>query len=400
MTVLVLDGSERAALAMVRSLGRRGVSVHVGECFRHSLATFSKHCTGSVTYADPHESRRSFIADLQRIVAENDYEMIFSAQEETTIPLSLYKGRFDSTIVPYPDWGTMELTVDKSKTFQIADEVGVPTPATHVPPTPEALTELKGTLEYPLVVKPRSKTTWVDDQPVVVKVTDENYVDNFDDLLDVASGIYDVLGTMPLIQEYIPGEGIGVELLCNAGKTETLFMHRRLREYPITGGASTYRESMYEPRFEKPAVELMEAMEWTGVAMVEFRLDSRDAVPKLMEVNGRFWGSLPLAIAAGVDFPYLLYQLYRDEPVSATGYEKGVRSRWLLPGDLLWFLSSLKDEPGRTDTLREFFSFRDTNYDVLSTEDPYPAVGALGTMLRQGVDVLRGDRNISGERSR
>lgn len=400
MTVLVLDGSERSALATVRSLGRRGIPVHVGECFPRSLATYSRYCTGSVVYADPYENRRAFVEDLRRIVAERDYEMVFAAQEETTIPLSMHKETFErATTVPYPDWNRMELTVDKRRTFEIAEEIGVPTPKTYCPERPEALADLEGELEFPLVVKPNSKTTWVDERPIVLKVTEENYVDDFDEMVDVATDIYDALGEMPLVQEYIPGVGFGVEVLCDDGTTEAMFMHRRLREYPITGGASTYRESVYEPVMKGPAVDLMEALRWTGVAMVEFRLDDRDGEPKLMEVNGRFWGSLPLAVAAGVDFPYLLYQLYRGESIPVTDYETGVRSRWLLPGDLLWLLSSLKDDGNRIGTLREFSSFRGTNYDILSADDPYPIVGSVRDMVRQGFDVLGGNRNLSGERT-
>jgi predicted ATP-grasp superfamily ATP-dependent carboligase len=131
--------------------------------------------------------------------------------------------------------------------------------------------------------------------------------------------------------------------------------------------------------------------------MVEFRVDERDGVPKLMEVNGRFWGSLPLAIAAGVDFPYLLYRAYRGESIQAGAYELGVTSRWLLPGDILWFASTLRNKPRRLDTIREFASIRDQHYDILSTTDPLPALGAVRKIGRQALDVVRGKRNLFGE---
>ena len=397
MTVLVLDGSNRASLAMVRSLGRQNIPVHVGETYKHSLATFSKYCDGSITYANPEDDRERFIRDLKRIVADRGYEMLLSAREVTTIPLSYYKEDFEpETTIPYPHWETMRMTVDKSETFSIADEVGVPIPETHVVETPEELAELETELEYPLVVKPRSKTTWVDGQPIMMKVTKENYVNSFEELLPVAKSIYHTLGVMPLVQEYIPGEGYGVEVLCDSGDTEALFMHRRLREYPITGGASTYRESVYESILEEPSILLMDALDWNGVAMVEFRLDRRDGVPKLMEVNGRFWGSLPLAIAAGIDFPYLLYRLLQDESIPDTGYREGVKSRWLLPGDILWLLATLYSEPDRLDTVREFSSFGGTNYDILSLDDPLPVLGSLNSIWKKGSDVIRGNRDISG----
>lgn len=398
MTVLVLDGSMRASLAMVRSLGRHNVPVHVGETHTRSLCSFSKYASGSVTYADPQESREEFIQDVKHILAAREYEMVFASREVTTIPLSYFKSELESlTTIPFPDWETMDLTVDKSKTFSIADKAGIPTPETHIVPDPSNLIEIADQLEYPLVVKPNSKTTWIDDRPQMLKVTEENYVNNFAELESISMKIYDAQGVMPLIQEYIPGDGYGVEMLCESGDPKALFMHHRLREYPISGGASTYRESYYEPKLEEPAVDLLEAMDWNGVAMVEFRMDERDGVPKLMEVNGRFWGSLPLAIAAGVEFPYLLYRSSRGESIPIADYEEGVTSRWLFPGDILWFASSLKNRPNRLQTVRRFASVRDQHYDVLSTSDPLPVIGAMRNMLNQGMDVFRGRRNLSGE---
>ncbi|KAB1198209.1 MULTISPECIES: ATP-grasp domain-containing protein [Haloferax] len=398
MTVLVLDGSKRASLAMVRSLGRNGVPVHVGECHHGSLSAFSKYATESVQYANPQDSREAFVDDIKQILSQHDYEMVLASREVTTLPLSYYKSELETeTIIPYPGWEMMKLTVDKSETFKIAEEIGLPTPATYYLDSPDELNRLTDDLEYPLVVKPRSKTTWVGDKPKMMKVTSSNYVDNFEELQQITLEIYDAVGVMPLIQEYIPGDGYGVEALCDEGQIQSLFMHRRLREYPITGGASTYRESVCKPELEQPAVDLLASLEWNGVAMVEFRLDNRDGLPKLMEINGRFWGSLPLAIAAGIEFPYQLYQQYRGETVPSVNYEEGVTSRWLLPGDLLWFVSSLKNSSSKLNTVQQFGAFHNQNYDILSISDPLPVIGAIQNMLHQGIDVLKGNRNLSGE---
>jgi predicted ATP-grasp superfamily ATP-dependent carboligase len=125
--------------------------------------------------------------------------------------------------------------------------------------------------------------------------------------------------------------------------------------------------------------------------MVEFKLDRRDGIPKLMEINGRFWNSLPLAIAAGVDFPFLLYQMATagDAP-ECFNYRVGVKSRWLLADarHLLGVLGGrpkgwIGDFPSRRETLREFLKFvePDLYYDDFSLSDPAPFVAEL-------VDVL------------
>jgi predicted ATP-grasp superfamily ATP-dependent carboligase len=187
----------------------------------------------------------------------------------------------------------------------------------------------------------------------------------------------------PLIQELIPREGPGYGasfLLDEKGEVRASFVHKRLREYPVTGGASTLRESVRSDDIRDMARALLNALDWFGVAMVEFKVDPRDGTPKLMEINPRFWGSLSLAVEAGVNFPYLLYRMSRGEnfkPVEH--YQIGKRCRWLLPGDILHFIYN----PGRMKLWPEFFHFWDGNtaYDILSRKDPLPVLGRVLTPL-------------------
>ena len=127
----------------------------------------------------------------------------------------------------------------------------------------------------------------------------------------------------------------------------------------------------------------LKIMGWVGVAMVEFRVDSRDNVPKLMEVNPRFWGSLQLSILSGVDFPYLLYKMLTEGDVEPRmNYKENVECRWMLPGDILWFLSA----PNKLKTIPEFLKFN-TNYDILSLKDPGPTLGFILASLRYSLDL-------------
>ncbi len=112
------------------------------------------------------------------------------------------------------------------------------------------------------------------------------------------------------------GEALGVAVLMNfASEPKASFTYRRLREYPIAGGPSTLRESIWNPALQERAEHLLASLGWIGVAMVEFKVDPRDGEPKLLEVNPRFWGSLHHAIVCGVDFPFLLYRLAMDGDV-------------------------------------------------------------------------------------
>jgi predicted ATP-grasp superfamily ATP-dependent carboligase len=137
-----------------------------------------------------------------------------------------------------------------------------------------------------------------------------------------------------LLQEYIPGDGYGFFGLFNQGALRAIFMHKRLREYPITGGPSTVAESVYEPRLKELGLRILRLLNWHGAAMVEFRKDFRDNEYKLMEINPKFWGSLDLAIASGVDFPYLTCKMAVDGDVKPVfRYKVGVKFMWPFPDD-------------------------------------------------------------------
>jgi predicted ATP-grasp superfamily ATP-dependent carboligase len=112
-------------------------------------------------------------------------------------------------------------------------------------------------------------------------------------------------------------------------------MHRRIREYPPTGGASCCAQSFYDPKLMDYGVRLLDRLNWHGVAMVEFRYDTRDHDYKILEVNPKFWGSLDLALASGVDFPYYVCQMANGESIEySEDYDRSLRFHWPFSGEL------------------------------------------------------------------
>jgi predicted ATP-grasp superfamily ATP-dependent carboligase len=184
-------------------------------------------------------------------------------------------------------------------------------------------------------------------------------------------------------------------LLLWDGKVVAAFAHRRIREKPPSGGVSVLRESVAIDRvLLQRSIDLMNVFSWQGAGMVEYKIDAATGQPYLMEINGRFWGSLQLAIDAGVDFPRLLVALATGErPDPVLSYRTGVRSRWLM-GDLDQLLVRLRrsarelslppDVGGRGKALVEFVSaFGPRNRgEVFRLDDPMPGV-------REAIDWLR-----------
>lgn len=349
--VLVTDAEQgRIPLAIIRSLGRAGIEVHVGGCLKVATPYFSKYCTKKVVYPSIDSEPAKFKKFIFDYIQKEKFDAVFPVMNSAVLFFSKYKSELSKyTKVPVVEYKKMILAMDKSKTFKLAERLGIPCPKTYYPMDITELKELSEELVYPLIVKPRKGFGAVG---VKLCRNKKQLFWNF----KVLSKNYGP----PLVQEYIPGSGeaIGVSCLFDYQHRErVVFTHRRLREYPISGGPSTLRESIRHPEAEEIAVKLLKAIKWFGVAMVEFKIDPRDNKPKLMEINPRFWGSLSLPILAGVNFPYLLYRLVSEGKVEKVkDYKLGIKSRWL-GGDFLNLLHS----KNKFKSLYEFFNFKDQN---------------------------------------
>lgn len=147
-----------------------------------------------------------------------------------------------------------------------------------------------------------------------------------------------------LIQGHVPGQGVGAFFLLWNGKVVAEFMHQRLHEVPHTGGVSSLRASWWHPAIRDDALAKLAHLRWQGVAMMEYRWDAGSDTFHFIEMNGRFWGSLHLALFAGVDFPVLLLDSFlgrRVDPV--TTFPVGLRCRYTVPKEIQYVWSRLGD---------------------------------------------------------
>ncbi len=373
--VFITTGMARTCLAAVRSLGRQGLEVTVGEEGRLSLAALSRHCRRAIRYTSPERNPEAFMTWLRDHLRVARYDVAMPVDQYTFFLFSKNREELESWArIPVADFPVFLQAYDKARTLRAALTAGIPCPRTYFVSTRQEVEALARQSVFPLVVKPRIGSG---SRAVA-------YVRNADELLRQWDRIHREQ-PCPLIQEYIPpgGEALGVSLLFNQDAVpRALFVHKRLREYPLSGGPSTLRESILQPEAAQSAIRLLRAMNWYGLAMVEFKVDPRDGVAKLMEVNPKLWGSISLAIAAGVDFPALLYRLATQGDVAPVfEYRVGVRCRFLL-GDALHFLAN----PNRWRLQPSFFRFgdRETHGDLWDADDPGPVLGLWLVLLWRG----------------
>ncbi len=404
--VLVTDGHFRKTLAVVRSLGRKGVHVTVGERTFLNTSFFSKYCSRRIVYPSPKRFPDRFIECLLTEIKKHPIDCLFPMEEETLLLIAKYRSEISRyTCLLIPDLQKIEFVRDKENLIRFAESHGIPVAKTYyIPPTLTLPRQGKGEewRNLPPGVGETNKVALPLDGggegggvnfsaipvPAVIKPRISSgsfgivYVKKKEDLASFYQSVHERY-PFPLIQEYIPDGGgtFGLSALFDEkSNVKAAFIHKKLRMYPVQGGPSTLREGVEHPQIMELGLSLLKSLNWVGIAMVEFKVDPRDGIPKLMEVNPRFWGSLQLAIFSGVDFPYLILKMAKGEHFEPVlHYTVGRRSRWLLFGDILHFFNN----PERFHLQPSFWEFFDPNtcYDIISKQDPFPILGAMATFF-------------------
>lgn len=331
---------------------------------------------------DPH----AWSERLERVATEIGADLLLPISEVSFG--TIYEHGVESRwSVACPERRAYDAAIDKHSLLQRAASLGLAAPHGVLVEKPAQLRDLPGGFQYPVVLKPRRSRFlradgWHSGVARIARSSEE------------LGGALSEPGMADgaLLQEFVPGHGEAVFLLAREGRTLVRFAHRRLREKPPTGGESVLREAILpDPELLAGSERLLAGLSWTGVAMVEFRR-APDGRALLMELNPRLWGSLQLAVDAGVDFPGLLVCLHRGAQVPAVHPRPGVRTRWLL-GDLDHLAISLYRPAVRQllglsiprllwDFVRSFLD--GTRLEVLRLRDLRPFLRELGTRLGRG----------------
>jgi predicted ATP-grasp superfamily ATP-dependent carboligase len=386
--IAVTDGNTRAALAITRSLGRRGHWIAVGAETAGSLAGASKYCAETFSYCSPVKRVREAAEQIASELQKREIEYFIPVADMTLMPVLEFSNLFKGINIPFPSIATVLKASNKCLLFQMAAKCEVPIPKTIFVQQPVDQEKICSELtDFPLVVKPCRSIFREDDSLVQAGVS---YVHNKTELLRLLQ-LRPYLQRYPfLIQERVIGTGIGYFVLLHRGQPLAEFCHRRIREKPPSGGVSVYSESIpLRSDVREYSLRLLNELEWSGIAMVEFKLDRKTDTPMLMEINGRFWGSLQLAIDAGVDFPGLLVHSSNGSAGTAPEYRPYVRWRWLL-GDLdNLLLHCFKEKtrlalppgyPSRARALVRFladFRQKEIGYDSMCRKDMGPFLHEL-----------------------
>lgn len=374
--LLLTDGTHRNALAVLRSLSSRmDADVTSRLPPYRSVCGLSRHVS-RVIRVGRGDDLDEYGQQLLDVLKGGDYDYFLPVGLESYLAASRGKAAFGHEAhCLIPDWRCMESAYNKDRSMSLARSIGVPTPDT------VELADEEDILSIP-------------SYPVVVKSSEPGSVRYCYD----AQGAKQAFRSLSLTsrsriiaQELISGYGCGFYAVYDEGNLIDFFLHRRVREFPITGGASAVAESYRSRRLFDMGKALGDALDWTGPLMIEFKYDLRTKDYKLMEINPKLWGSMDLTLAAGVDIPGIILGLADgtiNRPLAST-YEDAhyldVRFRWPFPDQFKVFCSC----PSLALGNELLFDRGRTN---LVPSDPLPDLFIVGAGIMEGLSVLVNER--------
>lgn len=387
---IVIGTDTPIGLTVIRELGGHGVPVH-GVGRPRSLGAASRHCRGFTVRP------RAPIADwLPGLISQTGAGAVFAISEGDLVALAALPPVIQGCVILTPRAGPLATVLDKQRTLATARLLGIATPPSWQPEAGADFAAHAATLRYPVVAK------WRDPAAIApaleaagLPLVKAEFALDKDALLALLDR-YRAIGDWPLIQQYCPGTGLGQMIHMHAGVATLTFQHRRLREWPPEGGVST--DCAAEPRARHTAqmeksIALLAAIGWEGPAMVEYRFDAATGSYWLMEINGRFWGSLPLASQSGAHFAWEAYRrMVLGDPTPAPVPRDGGRARYLLPatrrlGRVLFARHRIADPMFVARPLADLAAYAGGFVDprlghyVISLSDPGPMLSDVRTIV-------------------
>jgi predicted ATP-grasp superfamily ATP-dependent carboligase len=350
------------------------------------MSLFSRYTREKFVYTSPKRDICKFIQDVNRYCQEFAADCVLPTSEAAI--LACDKHRNELSCVPIiPEKRDIQMTFSKANALNVAQSLGIPVPKTLYIADNDLRAVDEMSLNFPVVIKSESSQVMFSAKTKTSEGT--AYVFSRCELeRECRSRLAN--GQAVLLQEFIDGYGVGISGLFARGRPIVLFGHRRIRESNPLGGPSAVAETIeIEPRLMEATTALFETIGFSGPAMAEYKINRRTGQPYLMEINGRFWGTLLLAPAAGLDLPYLYWKMLNGMEIRPEEgrYEVGLKGRYLI-GDTKCLLLCLRGKtkcwpgefPKRWCAVKSYMgSFFDkrTKDLILTQDDPMPFFARL-----------------------
>lgn len=366
LPAFVTYGWCRSSYAVVWSLGRRGIDVHVGDASPLAMSRFSRYCKSFTKLPDFFIEPKRYFELTCEALKRTGAKVLLPGHEDVGI-FCRYRDDLPSGVsIALPELDNYSIAEDKFAVLDVAQEAGCPVPKTTEVISLAELKNMARTTTYPIVIKARTGNSA---KGVRIVHDKDEQTDMFKELVQTFGLFHE---RWPIVQEFLPGEAAGVCVLYDHGRCVASFAERYLRcKEQGKFGTSTLRETYDNHQLISKAISIMDKLEWHGVAHLDFVADGNGEF-RLIEINPRLWGALALAMFSGIDFPYLWYltALGRDNIGPGVIQNRKIKCRWLI-GDCLAFVELIKRDKFQ-EALSLIIPERKCYHDDFIIQDPLP----------------------------
>ncbi len=334
---IVIVGAHTMGLAIIRAFELLDIERVFISYDRDDMGRASRYASKVFDSPHPETQMEQFVDFLIKLAPKYPGAVLFPASDPALKALSRNKEILSNHyIVACPEWPIVELTIDKKRTYEVAEKVGIPCPKTLLPQSEEEVQEYSRHVEYPCLVKPTQSHLYFSKfhHKMVLAQSRNELISAYQKASEA--------GLEVVLQEFIPGEdsmGVNYNSYANNGEVVVEFIAKKVRSAPPAIGSPCVVMSAEMPVVCEVGRKLINALGFYGYSCTEFKLDKRDGLYKLMEINGRHNLSGLLATRCGLNFPFLHYRhLVFGEIPTQSRYEMG--KYWIdLSRDFAYYLT-------------------------------------------------------------
>lgn len=365
----VIIGGDFQGLGIARNLAPLGIPVVVIDqdfCISR-FSKFVQHCYKCPSLTDI----EAFVDFLERLAIEKGLSkwIVYPTSDEAVYILSKFKSRLSKYyLIPTPEWEITKFAYDKKLTYQLSQQLNVPSPKSFFPENIEDLNQIS--LDFPVILKPTVKEKFFSiTKKKAIQANDKNeLIQNYKYMTSIVDS------PEIMVQELIAGGPNNLYSFCSLfgdGKVKAKIVAKRTRQHPMDfGNASTFAVTCEVPELEALAVRILKEIDYYGLSEVEFMYDNKDKTFKLLEINARTWGWHTLGSKAGVNFSSLLFSDMNNELVSSSSFEKNIKWVRLLTDIPIVILEVLKKRLKLSDYFKSIRGKKE--FAVYSIKDPLP----------------------------
>lgn len=321
---IVLGLESQIGLGIVRELGRAGIRVVGVTHDPQAIGLASRYLWRGLVLGPPRSD--TLIEGIRALGNEFGPCCLLAVSEANLAWLAAHRDDFGVVRPVVPTLEKLALVLDKQRTLDAARSVGIDVPESIEPGSMAHVHALAASVRYPVVLK------WKDPNDVAstlaargIELVKAEYAYDAQELV-VKCSRYEAIGRWPIVQSYCAGQGLGQFFYMHGGKALRTFQHLRVAEWPPEGGFSSVCDAIpldQHVALQQKSLALLQRIGWEGVAMVEYRWDPQTGKSVLMEINGRYWGSFPLAVHCQAGFALISYCIESGLDVPALPAPKG-----------------------------------------------------------------------------